>query len=138
MKVDVHHPPRREVVLIDEAPDLHDAGVVDQHVKRPQLPLGLVEEGRKGVAIGHVEWQRDRSRPELGSGLARRVEIDVADRHLHAVAQERFRRRAADATRASGDRGCLSGEDSGCFGHGAPCLSVLACVLLGPKASAYR
>ncbi len=29
------------VVLVDEAAQLHDPGVVDQHVQRPQLGLGL-------------------------------------------------------------------------------------------------
>ena len=61
----------------------------------PELLLGGVEEAREGLAVGHVERQRDRARPELGGGLARRLEVDVADRHLHALAQERLRRSRA-------------------------------------------
>ena len=63
VQVDVDHPPRGQVVLVDEAPDLHDAGVVDEHVERPELLLGAVEERRERVAVGDVERQRHGARP---------------------------------------------------------------------------
>ena len=100
--------------------DLHDPGVVDEHVERPELLFGAVQEGGERVAVGHVECQRDGARAQLGGGLPRRVEVHVADRHPHALAQERFGGRAPDAARGTGDRGGLSGEDAGLLGHGSP------------------
>ena len=120
MEVDVDHPLRGQVVLVDEAPDLHDPGVVDEHVDRPELLLGPVEERREGGAVGHVERQRDGARAELGGGLARRLDVHVADRHLHALAQERLGGGTPDPARGTGDRGGLSGEDAGLLGHGSP------------------
>ena len=118
-------------------PDLHDPGVVDQHVERAELLLGAVEERREGRAVGHVERQRDGARAELGGGLAGGIEVDVADRDPHALAQERFGRGAADPARGAGDRGGLSGEDAGLLGHAvSPSPGGSATALSTCKASA--
>jgi hypothetical protein len=117
VEVDVDHAPRGQVVLVDEATDLHDPGVVDQHVERSQLLLGSVQEGREGVAVGHVQRQGHRARAELRSGRTCGLEVHVADRHLHAVAQERFGGRTSDPACGARDGGCLSCEDAGLLCH---------------------
>ena len=117
VEVDVDGAPRGEVVLVEEAADRHDAGVVDEHVQRPELLLGGVEKTGEGVAVGHVEWQRHGTRAELVGGPLRRGEVHVADRDAHAGLQERARGRPPDPARAAGDRGGLSGEDAGRLRH---------------------
>ncbi len=132
VEVDVDLALGRQVVLVDEAADLHDPGVVDQHVERAELALGLVEEGREGLALGHVERQRDGARAELIGGGARGVEVDISDRDLHALAEQRLRGGTADPARSPGDRCGLSGEDAGLLGH------VLPPGLLGRAAGGRR
>ena len=117
VEVDVHHAPCRQVVLVDEAADLHDPGVVDEHVHRAQLLFGPVEERRERGAVGDVERQRHGARAELGGGLLGGGEVHVADRDLHSLAQERLRRGLADPARGAGDRRGLPGEDTGLLGH---------------------
>ncbi len=117
VEVDVDHANRREVVLVDEAPDLHDAGVVDQHVERAELLLGGCEECVERVSVGHVERQRDRARSELGGGLTGGVVVDVADRDLHPLAQQRLGGGPSDPARGARDSDRLSGEDAGLLGH---------------------
>src|SRR5258708_39020105 len=79
-EVDVDHPLRGLVVLVDEAAELHDAGVVDEHVERPELGLRLVEELVERRAVGDVEVEADRAATELLGRAAGRLGIDVADR----------------------------------------------------------
>ncbi len=117
VQVDVDHAPRGQVVLVDEAAEVHDAGVVDEHVHRSELLFGAVEEGAERRAVADVEWQSDGARAQLGGGLAGHVEVHVADRDPHALAQQRLRGRLADAARGAGDRRRLPGEDSGLLGH---------------------
>jgi hypothetical protein len=108
---------RSVVLLPDAVADLHDPRVVDEDVDRPQLGLRLVEEGLDGRALGHVERQRDDAVAELLGGPAGGLEVDVADRHPHPLAQERLRRRAADAACRAGDGGDLAGEDAVLLAH---------------------
>ncbi len=115
--VDVHHAPCGEIVLVDEAPDLHDPGVVDKHVHGPELLFGPVEERRERFALRDVERQRHGAGAELGGSLLGRGKVDVADRHLHSLTQERLRRCLADPARRAGDRRGLAGEDTGLLGH---------------------
>ncbi len=90
VEVDVDHPPGGRVVLVDEAPQRHDPGVVDEHVQRAELLFGAVQEGRKGRPVGHVQRQRDGARARARAAVrSARLEVDVADRHAHAAAQER-------------------------------------------------
>ena len=117
MQVDVDHPPRRHVVLVNEAPHRHDPGVVDQDVDRPQLLFGLVQEAREGLPVGHVQRQRHRGRAQLGSGRLGRRQVHVADRHPHPLAHQGLGRRAADTARGARYGGGLSGEDTGLLGH---------------------
>ena len=87
MNVDVDHPLRGQVVLVDEAPHLHDPRVVDEDVERAELRLGAVEEGREGLPARHVERERDDAGPELLRRGSRRLGVDVADRDSHALSQ---------------------------------------------------
>jgi hypothetical protein len=103
--------------------DRHDAGVVDEHVNRPELLFGAVEEGAEGGAVGDIQRERDRARAQLGRGLPGEREVDVADRDLHSLTQERLRRRLADPARGAGDRRGLPGEDTGLLGHALLLLS---------------
>ncbi len=118
--VDVEDPLSGRVVLVDERADRHDPGVVDQDVHRTELLFGCVQELGERGPVGHVERQPHGAVAELGGGLLGRLQVDVADRHPHALAQERLRGGATDATRAAGDRGGLSGEDTGLLGHESP------------------
>jgi hypothetical protein len=107
----------RLVVLVDEAPQGHDPGVVDEHVERAELLFGAVQEGRERRPLGHVQGQGDGPGAELGGGPLGRLEVDVSDRHAHAPPQERGGRGASDAARGARDRGRLAGEDAGLLGH---------------------
>ena len=69
--VDVDQPLRGQVVLVDEPPEGHDPGVVDEHVERAEALLDLVEKALEGVAAGDVELERDRVGADLGGGRAR-------------------------------------------------------------------
>jgi hypothetical protein len=117
VQVDVDHPPRGEIVLVDEAADLHDPGVVDEHVDRPKLLFGAVEEGGEGGPVGDVQRRGDRTGPELGGGPLGGRQIDVADGHPHPLTQQRLSARLADPARGAGDRRGLAGEDTGLSGH---------------------
>jgi hypothetical protein len=56
-------------------------------------------------------------RAQLLGGLPGELDVEVADRHFHALAHERAGRLQADAARAAGDGGDLAGEDAGLLGH---------------------
>src|SRR5947207_1219138 len=105
------------VVLVDETPDGHDPGVVDEDVDRPEPALDLVGEALDRLAPRDVELDGDRAAAELIGGLLRGGDVEVADGHAHALAEERGRHRPADAPCAAGDRDDLSGEDSRLLGH---------------------
>jgi len=117
VEIDVDHPPGRQVVLVNEPADLHDPGVVYQHIHRAQLGFGVVQEPCERLALGHVQAQGDRRRPQLGGGLLRRLDVEVADRHAHAGSGQRLGRGAPDPARRPGDRGGLAGQDALTFGH---------------------
>ena len=53
----------------------------------------------------------DRRRPQLGGGLLRRLDVEVADRHAHAGSGQRLGRGAPDPARRR-DRGMLAGQDA--------------------------
>ena len=122
VEVDVDHAHGRRLVLVDEAPHGHDAGVVDQHVEWAEALLGGVDEGLEGVAPGYVEREAGHVGAHLGRGLLGQLGVEVPDRHLHALAGEGLRRRLADAARGAGDRGHLADEDAGLLGHVRTCL----------------
>ncbi len=115
--IDVEDALGRRVVLVEERPDRHDPGVVDQHVDGAQLRLGVVQEARERLVLGHVQAQGDRRRPQLPCGGARRLDVEVADRHAHAHARQRLCRRAPDPARRPGDRGGLTCQDARLLGH---------------------
>ena len=83
--VDVDHPLRGQVVLVDEAAERHDPGVVDEHVERAEPLLDLVEKALERVAAGDVELERERLAAELGGGLLGELAVEVADRDLRAL-----------------------------------------------------
>jgi hypothetical protein len=119
VQIDVDHPPRRLIALVDEPPNLHDPGVVHEHVDRAELALGLVQEAGERVAVGHVQRQGHSAPTELCGGPIRLLGIDVADRDPHALAQQRLRSGSPDPARSAGDGRRLSGEDARLFGHGS-------------------
>ena len=84
--------------LVDERPDRHDPGVVDEHVERPEAALNRVEELGEAGAIGDVERQADRVRPEFRRRPLGQRAVDVADRHPRALGDQRGRGRPSDPT----------------------------------------
>jgi hypothetical protein len=115
--VDVDHAHRGGLVLVDEAPQRHDAGVIDQHVERAEALLGGVDEGLERVALGHVELEPGGIGTDLGGRLLGELGVEVADGDLHPLAREGLRRRLADAACRAGDGGDLADEDAGLLGH---------------------
>ena len=117
MDVDVHHPVGGPVVLVEEAADLHDPRVVDQHVHRPEVAFHLVEEALEGTPVGDVQLGGDGPRAELGGGLLRSLQVHVAQRHLHALAHQSLRRCPADPACSPCDGSDLSVQRAGLLGH---------------------
>jgi len=107
------------VVLLQERPELHDPGVVDEDVQWAEVRLDRVEERLEGAAVGDVERVGLDGRAELGGGGLRGGEVQVADGDFHALGDERARRLLADAAGTAGDRYDLTAEDAGLLGHGA-------------------
>ena len=122
MDVDVDHAHRGGLVLVDEAAQRHDAGVVDQHVEWPEALLGGIDEGLEGVALGHVELEPGGVGADLGGRLLGELGVEVSDGDLHPLARKGLRRRLADAARGAGDGGDLADEDAGLLCHEEPCL----------------
>ena len=90
----------------------------------PSGGLGVVDEAVEGGAVGDVERERDGAAAELLRRGLRGLEVEVADRDLHALAHERPGGRLADAAGAAGDERDLTDEDAGLLGHGrepTPC-----------------
>ena len=85
------------VVLVQERPDVHDAGVVDQDVDRADLALDPLQECGERVAVGDVERRAERS-----ARLGREVGVEVADRHAGPAGHQRTGRRETDPAPASG------------------------------------
>ena len=117
--VDVDHAARAFVGLVGERAEVHDPGVVDEHVERAEALLDDVEEVAHRRAVGDVELDGERSVPELARREPRGGEVDVADRDLHPGAHARLRGGATDAAGAAGDRDDAAGELAGGACHGA-------------------
>ena len=94
--VDVDHSASGQVVLVDEPAQRHDPGVVDQHVERAEPLLDLVEEALERVASGDVELERQRPVAERRSGALGELAVEVADRDLRSLGDERTGGRFAD------------------------------------------
>ena len=109
-EIDIDHPPRRSVLLVDEAAHLHDPRVVDQYLQRAELLLGAVQERGEGGPVGDVERQRHGTGADLCGGMPRGGQVEIADRNPHARAGEHARGRATDAACASGDSDGLSSQ----------------------------
>ena len=127
VQVDVDLARGGRVALLGEAAELHDPGVVDQHVERAELLLGLVEEA--------LERRRGRSRRAAAraspppSSAAVRSASSTSRSPIATFAplrDERRRGRAADAAGAAGDRDDLAGERAGLLGH-ASLLGLRRC-----------
>ena len=108
MQVHVDLPARPRVVLVQERPDVHHAGVVDEHVERAE-PLGdRRQEGGERLAARDVERGA-----ELAAGRLGQLRVEVADRDARAAGGERAGGREADPAPASGHR-----DDASCeLGH---------------------
>src|SRR4051812_15596047 len=102
VNVDVQNASGDGVRLVDDPTYRHDAGVVDQHVDRPELALDLVEEIGERTGVGDVELAVHRE-AEVGSRLLHCRLVDVADRNLGAELVQRGRRRQPNASGAAGD-----------------------------------
>ena len=102
--VDVDQPLGGHVVLVDEAPEGHDPGVVDEHVERSEALLDLIEEALEGIAAGDVELEGDRLAADLGCGALGKLAVQVADRDLGALQHQRPRGRPPDPASTAGDR----------------------------------
>jgi hypothetical protein len=120
--VDVDQAHRGRLVLVEEASQRHDAGVVDEHVERPEALLGGIDEGLERVALGHVELEPGGVGADLGCSLLGELGVEVPDGDLHALAREGLRRRLADAARGAGDGGDLADDDAGLLCHSETCL----------------
>ncbi|CAA9467672.1 MAG: hypothetical protein AVDCRST_MAG38-871 [uncultured Solirubrobacteraceae bacterium] len=101
------------VVLGLERAQRHDAGVVDQHVDRPQRRLDVVEGGGERRSVADVEGQRARRLADLGRHRGGRIAVEVEDRHRGALEREVARQGGADAAAGAGDHGDLTGERAG-------------------------
>ena len=106
MEVDVDLSDLTGLVLLDERPEVQDAGVVDHDLERPEIGLDAVQEILERGRIGDVE--RIAGAVQLGRGGHGRRRVDVADRHPHPTFAERGGDGAADATRAARDGGHLA------------------------------
>ena len=117
VEVDVDHPLRGRIGLVDERADRHDPGVVDEDVERAEPALNLDKEGFEAGAVGDVECQADGAAAELGSCLLGQRGLDVADRDPGALRDQRGRRRPPDSPCSAGDSDDLAGERSWSLGH---------------------
>ncbi len=124
--VDVDHPLRGRVVLLDEPAQRHDPGVVDEHVERAEPLLDLVEKALERVAPGDVELERDRLAAELRGRLLRELAVEVADRDLRALAHQCPRGRLPDPAGPAGDRDDLAPQRTRLACHSQ--LSPVVCV----------
>lgn len=88
--VDVQDSAGYRVWFVDNPPHGHDAGVVDQHVDRAELALDGVEESRKRIRVGDIEFAVH-VEVEIGTRLFRHRLIDVADRDLGSQVVQRGR-----------------------------------------------
>jgi hypothetical protein len=105
------------VVLLEEGTDVHDAGVVDQHVQPAEPSLGGGEERGERVAAGDVEVAaRAADLVARGGG---KVAVEVADGHPRATPGQLAGGRQADAPCPAGDGHHAAGDGTGGAAHGA-------------------
>ncbi|CKT20317.1 Uncharacterised protein [Mycobacterium tuberculosis] len=100
--VDVQDSAGYRVWFVDNPPHGHDAGVVDQHVDRAELALDGVEESRKRIRVGDIEFAVH-VEVEIGTRLFRHRLIDVADSDLGSQVVQRGRCGQSDPPGAAGD-----------------------------------
>ncbi len=114
LEVDRQHLVPGRFLALHERLDLVPAGVVDEHVDRPQLRDHLRDAGANLRGIGDVDAGSDRTAADLArrSRSARRV--DVGDRDLRTLLDEARGDRAADAAGPSGDEHDLVGKTFQC------------------------
>jgi hypothetical protein len=91
-------------VLVEERPDGHDPGVVDEDVDRADCGLDVVDELLERGPVGDVELEALSRLRERLSSLLRKLLIEVADRDRCAFARKRSGGRGADSARATRDR----------------------------------
>ena len=61
-----------------------------EHVERAESLLDLVEKALEGIAPGDVELERERLAAELGGGPLGELAVEVADRDLRPLADQRL------------------------------------------------
>src|SRR5438552_1353857 len=72
-----------------ERPGVHDAGVVDEHVERPEAVLDAVEERGERRVVGDVDADPEGVATEVGGDTRRELAVEVADRDPGAVIHQR-------------------------------------------------
>ena len=120
-QIDIQHALQIVRLVAHDQPVDGDAGVVHQHVKRPQFLHRLLDGPGAGFRIGDVELEhvdRRRAGPlALRLGFVRRRVISgVGDGDLRAAFREPHRHRAPDPPRCAGHERHLVLE---VLGHGA-------------------
>ncbi len=88
--------------LLDEA-EVAVAGVVDDDVEPAEVVVGLLDGGEVGVAIGHVELDRQQRVAVLLGEVVQRRGVARGGRDLVAAFQRRDRPLPAEAARCPGD-----------------------------------
>ncbi len=116
-QVDVDHPVRGGVGLVDERADGHDPGVVDQDIQRAEPVLYLIQERGEAVAIGHIQREPDRSPSQLARGLLGQCSVDVADGHAGPLGDQSGRGGAADPASSARDCDYRASKRTWDFGH---------------------
>jgi hypothetical protein len=99
----VDHPPPLLRGGVLDRPEQHHAGVVDEHVKPPELGVGALDEGPRLVLLADVRGDRDR--PPTLFGDPPRERLDP----LHAARGQRY----GCALARTGQRGRLADARGG-------------------------
>jgi len=79
----------------------HDAGIVHQHIHRPQRGLGGFQEFGKAGRVAHI--QACRVQAILSRRLLRQFQVHIADADARTGGGQGFRSGEADAARPAGN-----------------------------------
>ncbi len=114
-QVDVQHAGPLAAARVHDAAPADDAGVVDEHVQRPERPADARDDPRPAGLARHVEFQHGHTAAAAFGFLRdgrRGTEHDVGEDHGRAFGGEELRIGRALPAAASGDQGHLALEPS--------------------------